>query len=106
MRPLAFLHEAFPVTAAPARAADLTDPVEITARAWHHALNAATPTAHQNDSFGESFKTSARDGTTIYVRINERHVRFQGEANTPHHACIRHALTAPARHSTAGDYER
>ncbi len=81
------------MTAARARDA-LSDPVEITARAWHHALNAAPPTDHRNDSFGESFKTTSG---TIYVRINERHVRFTGDATTPHHTCIRHALSTPAR---------
>jgi hypothetical protein len=75
---------------------DLTYPTEIAARTWHYALNHGKPIDHHNNGFGESFKVGIGNGrATIYVRINDRHLRFEGAANTPHHACIAHAARTP-----------
>lgn len=95
------------MTATSARSEALTDPVEITARAWHQAFNTARITFHCNDSFGETFKTTDRGISAVYVRVNDRHLTFQVDADMPHAACIRHALSLPLAHRIRReDHER
>ena len=80
-------------------AAYRTEPVEIDEAAWHEALNMLPPLAWQNTACGESFKSSERITgaiTAIYVRINDRHFRFDDSVTMPHADCCANVLASRA----------
>lgn len=78
------------------REAVRTDPIAIAEHAWHAALNARPPVDWRNTACGESFKAGCGPVAAIYVRINDRHFRFDDDATLPHEACCRRVALSRA----------
>jgi len=76
-----------------------TAPSEISEHAFHAVLNAGAPVDWRNTAHGESFKR-AQDATTaiaaIYVRINDRHFRFDDDIALAHDQCCRRVALSRA----------
>ncbi|MBI1384741.1 MAG: hypothetical protein GC150_07520 [Rhizobiales bacterium] len=71
-------------------AANRTEPVEITATAWHEALEVLPPADWRLTAEGESFKSIEHKAgaiTAIYVRLGERRFTFDDLATLSHAAC-------------------
>jgi hypothetical protein len=77
------------------RPATLTAPVPISEAAFHRAIGGA---ADYTSSFaGDTFLVPAYSGIHAFVRVNDRHFRFEADAIITHNQILRHVGDAPAR---------
>lgn len=70
-------------------------PVPISEEAFHRAMERAV--AYTSSFAGDTFLVPAQFGMHAFVRVNDRHFRFEADALMAHIQILRHVGDAPAR---------